>query len=98
MKVYFESFDCLEDVVSNFNLSPEQLEGVEILYAIYDSADYEGWAQVIFRKDGKLYEVHGSHCSCYCLEDQWSPEETLVEALLMRPNVAEEVKEILRAL
>ena len=98
MKVYFESFDCLEDVVSNFNLSPEQLEGVEILYAVYDSADYEGWAQVIFRKDGKLYEVHGSHCSCYGLEDQWDPEETLVEALIMRENVAEVAKEILRAL
>ena len=98
MKVYFEGFGCLEDVVSNFNLSSEQLEGVEILYAMYDSADYEGWAEVIFRKDGKLYEVHGSHCSCYGLEDQWEPTETTAAAVLMRLNVSNEAKEILQNL
>ena len=98
MKVYFENFSCLEDVVSNFCISAEQLEGVEILYAMYDTPDYEGYAQVIFRKDGKLYEVNGSHCSCMGLEDQWSPEETTVDALLFRPNVPEDAKAILRKL
>lgn len=39
---------------------------------------------VVFRKEDKLYEVHGSHCSCYGLEGQWSPEETSFEALLDR--------------
>ena len=39
---------------------------------------------MLFRKDGKLYEVNGSHCSCYALEGQWEPEETTVEALRHR--------------
>lgn len=98
MKVYFENFGSLEDVVSSFCISSEQLEGVEILYAMYDTPEYEGYAHVIFRKEDKLYEVNGSHCSCMGLEDQWSPEETSVIALLARPNVRDDAKEILRSL
>ncbi len=37
-----------------------------------------------FRRDGRLYEVNGSHCSCYGLENQWDPESTTVEALRHR--------------
>lgn len=35
----------------------------------------------LFEKEGKLYEVHGSHCSCYGFEEQWEPEETSLEYL-----------------
>lgn len=45
---------------------------------------YSGSAVVIFRRDDKLFEVHGSHCSCMGLEEQWEPEETTIEALRMR--------------
>lgn len=63
----------------------EQIEGVEILLAWYDDPwGYSGEAFVLFRKDGKLFEVNGSHCSCYGLEDQWEPEETDAEALIFR--------------
>ena len=35
---------------------------------------------MLFEQNGKLYEVHGSHCSWYGLEEQWEPEEVdLVE-------------------
>jgi hypothetical protein len=98
MRVYFGSFGSREEMINGFDINSEQLEGVEILYACYDSGDYEGEAHVIFRKEDKLYEVNGAHCSCYGLEGQWKPEETSVAALLFRPNVAEEAKEILRAL
>lgn len=98
MKVYFDYFKDQGDMVSNFSISEEQLDGVEILYASYDAQDYEGGAHVIFRKEGKIYEVNGSHCSCYGLEGQWEPEETSVIALLSRPNVSEDAKAILRAL
>lgn len=43
-----------------------------------------GEAFVLFVEDNRLYEVHGSHCSCYGLEGQWEPEETLLEALQHR--------------
>ena len=47
----------------------------KILFAWYSYEDYEAAAFVLFEKEGKYYEVHGSHCSCYGLEDQWEPEE-----------------------
>ena len=41
----------------------------------------------LFRdKEGKLYEVHGSHCSCYGFEDQFDLEFTTIEALKFRIN------------
>ncbi len=98
MKVYYDCFESREEMMQQFCISEEQLEGVDILYASYDMPPYEGYAHVIFRKEGKLYEVNGSHCSCYGLEEQWEPEETTVEALLFRPNVSDQAKEILRSL
>lgn len=59
----------------------DKLGGAEILLASYTYEDYSGDAFVLYRKYGKLYEVNGSHCSCYGLEDQWEPEETTVDAL-----------------
>jgi hypothetical protein len=63
-----------------------EFKGAEILLASYGTPSYKGYAFVLFRRDGKLYEVNGSHCSCYGLEGQWDPEETTVEALLHRVN------------
>lgn len=61
-------------------------EDVEILLASYTYENYSGYAFVLYRDktDGKLYEVNGSHCSCYGLEGQWSPEDTTVEVLRHR--------------
>jgi hypothetical protein len=56
----------------------------KILFANYHQEDYEGSAYAIFVKDGKLYEVHGGHCSCYGLEDQWTPEEVCLPELVNR--------------
>ena len=53
----------------------------ELLFASYGGGSYEGDAFVLFRKDGKLYEVNGSHSSCYGLEGQWNAEETSIAAL-----------------
>lgn len=53
------------------------------LFAAYDG-EYECAALVVYRRYQKLYEVNGTNCSCYGLEDQWDPEETSVEALRHR--------------
>lgn len=53
---------------------------VHILFAYYFEESYSGSAYVLFEQDGKLYEVAASHCSCYGLEDQWSPAETVPAA------------------
>ena len=62
----------------------DQLQGCEVLAAIYETPCYEGYAFVLFEKNGELYEVNGSHCSCYGLEDQWEPTRTTWKALSMR--------------
>lgn len=99
-----KGIECLK---SDFHITDADLEGVEILLASYGCDNYSGDAFVLFRKDGKYYEVNGSHCSCYGLEGQWEPEEASIDELLHRieegrmgsdycGNVyADELKEIL---
>ena len=58
----------------------------QILYASYGGGSYEGDALVIYESGGMLYENHGSHCSCYGLEGQWTPEATSWAALKLRPR------------
>lgn len=74
----------IDSMAADFDLKPSDLAGVEVLFASYETPSYEGYAFVLFRRDGKLWEVNGSHCSCYGLEGQWDPEETDVKALLHR--------------
>lgn len=64
----------------------------ELLFASYGGGAYEGDAIVIFEKEGDLYEVSGSHCSCNGLEGQWSPSKTTWPALALR--VAQMVEDL----
>lgn len=80
--------DFIETVWFNYseNEQPKpherpEFQDIDVLFASYTYRDYEGDAFVLFRKDGKLFEVNGGHCSCYGLEGQWEPEETTIEAL-----------------
>jgi hypothetical protein len=56
----------------------------EVLVAIYEYEDYSGSAYMLFKRDGKIFEVEGGHCSCYGLEDQWEPAETTWKTLEMK--------------
>lgn len=84
MSIFLNEFGSKEDLASHFDIELTELDGCNILLAWYGSGSYDGSAFVLYEKDGKLYEVHGSHCSCSGLEGQWSPEETSWEALKMR--------------
>jgi hypothetical protein len=81
--MFYGWFDTEKDIISQFQIDPTSLAGCTILFAAYDG-DYDGQALVVFLLDGRLYEVNGSHCSCYGLEDQWDPELTSQEALQHR--------------
>lgn len=64
-------------------LEPELYDwynNAKILLAWYYT-DNDGSAFVLLERDGKLYEVNGSHCSCYGLEGQFEPEKTSIKAL-----------------
>ena len=73
-----------EHIASAYRISVSDLGGVEVLIG-YESVgswgcDSSNW--FLFRKNGELFENHGSHCSCYGFEDQWSPESTSAAYLL----------------
>lgn len=78
--------DGIEGIIRDFDINKESLSGVELLLASYTYQCYEGEAFVLFKKDGKLFEVNGNHCSCHGLENQWIPEETSREELIHRIN------------
>ena len=82
--MFYGEWDDAKDVFSSFRVNEEDRKGVNIVFAYYSYEDYTGRAFVLFTKEDKLYEVHGSHCSCYGLEGQWEPEETSVELLTHR--------------
>lgn len=81
--MYLENFSNLDDVLREFNV-PKEDNNINVMLAVYTYEDYDGSAFVLFERNGVLYEVNGSHCSCYGLEEQWAPEETSVEALRHR--------------
>jgi hypothetical protein len=84
MSVFIQEFSDAESIISQYAAPVDALAGATIHLAWYGYGDYCGSSLVIFEKDGKLYEVNASHCSCYGLEGQWEPEETNWEALAMR--------------
>lgn len=96
MSKYYGDFSSRQNVIDEFfpyneSTPPEGFPTEEaILIAYYDRESYEGTANVFFTRDGKLYEVSGGHCSCYGLEDQWTPTEVTWEALAMRPHYVDE--------
>ena len=65
------------------------LDNLDVLIA-YESVGSWGCDSSSFflfkDKEGKLYEMHGSHCSCYGFEDQFRLEETESKALWYRMN------------
>jgi hypothetical protein len=73
-KVYKESFNNWDDVVSNFGGKCPKVEPKHV-FAVYGTPAYEGHAVVITKVGRKYQVVEGSHCSCYGLEDQWEPTE-----------------------
>ena len=59
-------------------------DNINILFASYNQANYEGKAWVLLEKEGKLFEVNGEHCSCYGVEGQWEPKQVSLETLKHR--------------
>jgi hypothetical protein len=85
--LFTDSFADLtqEEIFDYFDLDKEERKKWTILYANYNTPPYEGYAFVLTTDGADLYEVHGSHCSCYGLENQWGPEKVVLEELKKRP-------------
>jgi len=86
MHVFFGLFEKVDDVVKEFSITHNDLNGCDVVFAYYSYEDYSGEALVVLRdpQDGTFYEVNGGHCSCYGLEGQWEMEETTLEVMMKR--------------
>lgn len=92
----YDGFTDNQDIISNYEAPADALDGAIVHLAVYRYEDLSGSSSVIFEKEGKLFEVYGSHCSCYGLEEQWSPSETSWGALELRDYPEDETHAHLR--
>jgi hypothetical protein len=81
-----EQYDTPND--EQIEKSKQLLNDFEVLIA-YESVGSWGCDSSSFfllknKNDGKLFEINGSHCSCYGFEGQLKLEETSLEALKFR--------------
>ncbi|WP_145052586.1 hypothetical protein [Paenibacillus xylanexedens] len=110
--ILLHDFSSIENIAGQFEIPLSVVEAYEVLLASYTYENYEGDAFLLLRQNGTLYEVNGSHCSCYGLEGQWSTEDTTIAALQHRLDAgymgryywdksnlyADELQELLNAL
>lgn len=77
--------DVRHHIRDDFEAPAAEIKRFEILIA-YESVgaygcDSSAWFLLRECETGKLFEVHGSHCSCYGFEGQFEPEPTTLEYL-----------------
>ena len=86
---YSRTADSSDDEYYNHKEeSSKKLDGMSVILAYESVADSGEYAESFFllkrNSDGVLFEVHGSHCSCYGFEGQLDLEETNSVALKYR--------------
>lgn len=83
-------FDYGEITSSDIEKANELLKNMEVLVAYQSIGDWGCDSSAFFllkdKTDGKIFEVHGSHCSCFGFGGQLQLEETTIEALKFRIN------------
>jgi hypothetical protein len=82
-----ESYTYGETTEQDIKEATQLLKDKTVLIAYeYDShADYTATSFFLLQdQQGKLYELHGSHCSCFGFEGQLDLEETTIKALKFR--------------
>lgn len=81
--MFLDYFESIDDLKNEFDITDDDLVGVEILYACYQIGSYQGSSIVFLKKDQKFFIVDAGHCSCHGLEGQWDPIETNETTLKM---------------
>lgn len=75
----------IEHIISSYSADEEFVRKFQVLIA-YESVGNWGCDSNSFfllreKETGKLFENHGSHCSCYGFEGQFTPGETSLKYL-----------------
>jgi len=78
---YRNDFASWADVQEQFQMNEPEPD--EVIFADYSYEDYEGWAEVLYRRGPAYFYVSGSHCSCWGLEGQWEPEAYVLATLIL---------------
>lgn len=81
----FTEEEIREHFRSEYEAKKEDIDKFDILIA-YESVGNWGCDSSSFfllrdRETNELYENHGSHCSCYGFEGQFTPEKTTIDYL-----------------
>lgn len=76
--------ECWHEYKEKMDKAIPKWDGINILFASYGYENYSGNAWILFEESGELFEVHGSHCSCYGLEGQWDADKVVLEELYNR--------------
>jgi hypothetical protein len=84
MNKYMIDWSNKNDLQHDFAVTLD--DSINIIVAAYTYQDYSGSAFVAYEQGGVVYEVNGSHCSCYGLEGQWEPEPVVWKELLARKH------------
>lgn len=92
---YFADFEDYESMTRQWNGS-DSVKDEEVICSTYNPGDYCGDAHCYFLRDGQLFEVHDSHCSCFGLED-FEPEKTSFGAVLMRKDLSDVERALITA-
>jgi hypothetical protein len=75
--------DILEWFAEAWEATPAELDGFSAIAGSWIHDDYDEDAWILLRRArGALFEVRGSHCSCYGFEGQFRPEVTTLQYLL----------------
>ena len=72
-----------EEIASWFddeNAAALDLDDAVIVYACYETGNWEGEWCVVFVEDGQWYEASGGHCSCNSPE--WDPTKTTPDEII----------------
>lgn len=97
--VFFGAWSDQQEMERDFGISGELGSNIEILFASYENAGYEGYAVVVFRdKDkNKLFYVGASHCSCFGLDGQWGEADEVYEEQLAAMDQSDLGNEAIKA-
>lgn len=72
-----------EHFITVYQAGASEVAKYQVLIAGEWEDSYDGHSYFLLKdkETGRLYEVHGSHCSCYGFEGQFEPEEASIEYL-----------------
>jgi hypothetical protein len=75
-----------QHLIDAYQANKDMVDAFDIIVAWQDEGPYGCDSSSFFllkkKKTGQLFEVHGSHCSCYGFEGQFQPEPTTAKYLL----------------